>query len=206
MINEKVLLLERIGSVILSERVADAEVRQTIYQHVSREQLAQAVAECSTLAQPSGFNSLAYAARSFSYLHQFTPRFLDVMRFRSDQKSSPSAIQRLFPRRTLPELLVEVHGWTGFADHLTSLNPQVREIPNLRARTLYARVNPHAPEKGASMNVYTHVADNLSPFYSQLIESTSGEAAYILDGLLYHETDLRPREHYPGLELITQGS
>jgi TnpA family transposase len=46
------------------------------------------------------------------------------------------------------------------------------------------------------MNVYTHVADNLSPFYSQLIESTAGEAAYILDGLLYHETDLRPREHY----------
>jgi hypothetical protein len=34
-INEKVLLLERIDSVILSERVADAEVRQTIYQHVS---------------------------------------------------------------------------------------------------------------------------------------------------------------------------
>jgi len=46
------------------------------------------------------------------------------------------------------------------------------------------------------MNVYTHIADNLSPYYSRLIESTASEAAYILDGLLYHETDLRPHEHY----------
>jgi len=291
-INEKVLLLERIGSVILNEKVTDAEVRRVVYQYIPRERLAQAVAECAELAQPSDYNSLAYAARSFPYLRQFTPRFLDVMRFRFDQESSPlleavafmrqfnserrrklvdaptgfipwrwrkhvisqgqvinralyefclseclvesvnngqiwaecsrehtsfrhdwigddewpaarraflskhlhladverfltrmkqmldermsevdrqwpeledqveivdggihlsrleaiaepegteairAAIQRLFPRRTLPELLVEVHGWTGFADHLTSLNPQVREIPNLRARKL----------------------------------------------------------------------
>jgi hypothetical protein len=47
-----------------------------------------------------------------------------------------TALQRLFPRRTLPELLVEVNGWTGFANQLTSLNPQVREIPNLTQRKL----------------------------------------------------------------------
>jgi TnpA family transposase len=70
------------------------------------------------------------------------------------------------------------------------------QLFGVQARTLYARVNPHAPKRGAPMNVYTHIADNLSPFYSRLIESTAGEAAYILDGLLYHETDLRPREHY----------
>ena len=431
-INEKVLLLERIGSIILDEKVTDAEIRQAIYRYVSKEQLVQAVAECSELSQPSDYNSLAYAVKSFPHLRQFTPRFLEVIHFDSDQKPTPlleavafmrqfnvegcrklddapadfvpwrwkkhvvskgqvvnralyemclseclvqavdngqlwvegsrehvsfrrdwiadeewpaarraflskypqqadvshylaqqrqslnermsevdrqwpeledqveivdgsihlsrlealaepegtaslrATIQRLFPRRTLPELLVEVNGWTGFADHLTSLNPQVRQIPHLtarklaavmalgmniglenmanavagmsyeelvwvadwyiredtlrqaivelvnfltrmpvsrhwgdgttsssdgqlfgvQARTLYARVNPHAPERGTSMNVYTHVADNLSPFYSRLIESTAGEAAYILDGLLYHETDLRPREHY----------
>jgi hypothetical protein len=440
-INEKVLLLERIGNIILDENVTDTQVRQAIYRHISKEQLAQAVAECEALAQPSDFNALAYAAKSFPHVRQFTPHFLSVMRFCSDQESSPlleaveymrqfnaerrrkmvdaptdfvpwrwkkhvvsqgqvvnralyefclsecmveslkngqiwvehsrehtsfrrdwigddewptarkaflikhpqlmdverflaqmklklnermskvdrmwpdledaveiidggihlsrleaiaepegtaatrAAIQRLFPRRTLPELLVEVHGWTGFADHLTSLNPQMREIPNLtarklavvmglgmniglenmahavagmsykdlvwvadwyvredtlrqaivelvnfltrlplslcwgdgttsssdgqlfgvQARTLYARVNPHAPERGISMKVYTHVADNLSPFYSQLLESTSGEAPYILDGLLYHETDLRPREHYADTRGYTDG-
>lgn len=46
------------------------------------------------------------------------------------------------------------------------------------------------------MKVYTHIADNLAPFYSRLIESTASEAPYILDGLLHHETDLQLHEHY----------
>ncbi len=187
-----------------------------------------------------------------------------------------ATLQRLLPWRTLPELLVEVNGWTDFTDHLTSLNPQEREIPNLttrkhaavmaqgmnigldnmanavedisyrelawvadwyvredtlrkaimelinfliqlpitqcwgdgttsssdgqlfgvRARALYARINPHAPHMGASMKAYFHVADNLAPYYSRLIESTTYEAPYILDALLHHETDLKIREHY----------
>jgi hypothetical protein len=47
-------------------------------------------------------------------------------------------IQRLFPRRTLPELLTEVNGWMGFADHLISFTPQVRQISNLTACKLAA--------------------------------------------------------------------
>lgn len=433
-INDKVLLLERVGRVILNEaEVPDLEVRRTVYQRVSKERLTQALAEITILAQPADFNPLAYAARSHSYLRQFTPQFLATLHFRSDcstdalleaitfmrqvnaearetLSAAPTgfipwrwkqhilsasgqvanrplyemclmqcliqaldngqvwiehsrehtdfrqdwigdpdwpaarqaflseqpqwtaaedflaqrqhaldqrmadvnrqwpdlkdevqivdgglqlsrldklaepegtadvrgALQRLFPRRTLPEVLVEVNGWTGFADHLTSLNPQVRAIANLtlrklavvmalgmniglenmaqavtgmsyeelawvadwylredtlrqaivalvnflthqpmarhwgdgttsssdgqlfgvEARSLYARTNPHALKLGPSMNVYTHVADNLGPYYAQLIESTASEAAYIVDGLLYHETELRIREHY----------
>ncbi len=87
-INEKVLLLAWISQVILNEAgVPDTEVRQAIYQRVPRERLAQAVAECTALAQPSDFNPLAYAARSYSYLRQFAPQFLALTRFRSAQKS-----------------------------------------------------------------------------------------------------------------------
>jgi GNAT superfamily N-acetyltransferase len=88
-INEKVLLLERIGGIILDDKVTDAEIRQAIYRYVSKEQLVLAVAECSELAQPSDYNSLGYAARSFSNIRQFTPRFLEVIRFESDQKPAP---------------------------------------------------------------------------------------------------------------------
>jgi len=230
-------------------------LRQAVYRYISKEQLVQAVAECSELAQPSDYNSLAYAARSFPHIRQFTPRFLDVIHFDSDQKPASllaavafmrqfnaegrrklvdapvdfipwrwrkhvvskgqvinralhemclsecliqavdngqiwvessrehisfrrdwiadeewpaarraflakypqladvshylaqmrqslnermSEVDRRWPELDLPELLTEVNGWTGFADHLTSLNPQVRQIPNLTARKLAA--------------------------------------------------------------------
>jgi len=40
------------------------------------------------------------------------------------------------------------------------------------------------------------VADNYAPFYSIPIECTDRDAAYVLDGLLYNESDLAIEEHY----------
>src|SRR5215475_12119489 len=40
------------------------------------------------------------------------------------------------------------------------------------------------------------IADNYTPFYSVPIECTERDAPYVLDGLLYHESDLDPQEHY----------
>ena len=39
-------------------------------------------------------------------------------------------------------------------------------------------------------------ADNYAPFYSIPIECTDRDAAYVLDGLLYNESDLAIEEHY----------
>src|SRR5689334_5899819 len=43
---------------------------------------------------------------------------------------------------------------------------------------------------------YTHISDQYSPFYTQPITATARDATYVLDGLLYHESDLRIEEHY----------
>jgi TnpA family transposase len=40
------------------------------------------------------------------------------------------------------------------------------------------------------------VADNYAPFYSDIIECTDRDAFYVLDGLLYNESDLPLEEHY----------
>jgi hypothetical protein len=57
------------------------------------------------------------------------------------------------------------------------------------------RVNPrYGHEPGALF--YTHVSDQSAPFYSQVINATARDASYVLDGLLYHETDLQIEEHY----------
>jgi TnpA family transposase len=47
-----------------------------------------------------------------------------------------------------------------------------------------------------ALEFYTFIADNYAPFYSVPIECTERDAPYVLDGLLYHESDLDPQEHY----------
>ena len=49
-------------------------------------------------------------------------------------------------------------------------------------------------EPGATF--YTHIWDQYAPFHSKLISTTVRDATHVLDGLLYHETDLRIEEHY----------
>jgi TnpA family transposase len=43
---------------------------------------------------------------------------------------------------------------------------------------------------------YTHVSDQYAPFYTKVINSPVRDATHVLDGLLYHESDLLIEEHY----------
>jgi len=47
-----------------------------------------------------------------------------------------------------------------------------------------------------ALEFYTFIADNYAPYYTVPIECTERDAPYVLDGLLYHESDLDPEEHY----------
>lgn len=47
-----------------------------------------------------------------------------------------------------------------------------------------------------SLQFYTHISDQYSPFYTQVINVGVRDSTYVLDGLLYHESDLRIEEHY----------
>lgn len=49
-------------------------------------------------------------------------------------------------------------------------------------------------EPGATFS--THVSDQYAPFHITLISATVRDATHVLDGLLYHESDLRIEEHY----------
>ena len=43
---------------------------------------------------------------------------------------------------------------------------------------------------------YTHISDQYAPFSSKVINVGILDSTYVLDGLLYHESDLRIEEHY----------
>ena len=54
------------------------------------------------------------------------------------------------------------------------------------------------PKYGSEPGVqfYTHVSDQYSPFHTRVIHVGVRDATYVLDGLLYHESDLHIEEHY----------
>lgn len=54
------------------------------------------------------------------------------------------------------------------------------------------------PNTGSEPGVkfYTHVSDRYAPFYSKVIAANASEAAYVLDGLMHHESSIDIREHY----------
>ena len=46
------------------------------------------------------------------------------------------------------------------------------------------------------MQFYTHISDQYAPFHTKVINATVRDATHVLDGLLYHESDLQIEEHY----------
>jgi len=57
-----------------------------------------------------------------------------------------------------------------------------------------------------ALEFYSFVADNYAPFYSMPIECTDRDAPYVLDGLLYNETDLPLEEHYTDTHGYTENN
>ena len=43
---------------------------------------------------------------------------------------------------------------------------------------------------------YTHISEQYAPFHTKVINSPVRDATHVLDGLLYHESELRIEEHY----------
>ena len=43
---------------------------------------------------------------------------------------------------------------------------------------------------------YTHISDQYAPFHIKVVNVGVRDSTYVLDGLLYHESDLRIQEHY----------
>ena len=52
----------------------------------------------------------------------------------------------------------------------------------------------HGNEPGVTF--YTHLSDQVGPYYTKVIAATATEAPHVLDGSLYHQTGLQIEEHY----------
>lgn len=61
--------------------------------------------------------------------------------------------------------------------------------------SLSADANPHYGS-GRGATLYRFVSDKFSTFYTKVISTNARDAVHVIDGLLYHETDLNIEEHY----------
>ena len=57
------------------------------------------------------------------------------------------------------------------------------------------RLNAHYGDDPGS-KFYTHLSDRFAPFYTKVIAATASEALHVLDGLLYHQSDVTTRRHH----------
>ena len=49
---------------------------------------------------------------------------------------------------------------------------------------------------GPKVAFYTHVSDRYAPYHIKVISTGDREATHVLDGLMYHESDIQVEEHY----------
>ena len=61
----------------------------------------------------------------------------------------------------------------------------------ITSKTIYADYNMHYNNRGGS--IYRHISDQYSPYYVQMLEGR--DSSHVLDGLLYHDTNLEIFDH-----------
>ncbi len=94
--------------------------------------------------------------------------------------------------------LVNAQFQQPFSDHwgdgtTSSSDGQNFKVGN-KARST-GHINPkYGSEPGRTF--YTHISDQYAPFSSKVVNVGVRDSTYVLDGLLYHESDLRIEEHY----------
>lgn len=87
--NEKVILFEEVGEIVLDPEITDAQLRQSIHEQISPEKMRVAVEECKRLRRPLDDNYYDFLADCYPTLRQFTPALLSTLTFRSNRATSP---------------------------------------------------------------------------------------------------------------------
>ena len=75
---------------------------------------------------------------------------------------------------------------------------------SLKSKVLQQTYSPKF--RDFAIEFYSFIADNFAPFFSLPIECTDRDAPYVLDGLLYNESDLPLEEHYTDAHGFTENN
>jgi TnpA family transposase len=85
-----------------------------------------------------------------------------------------------------------------FAEHWGDGTTSSSDGQNFRTASKAESTGHINPKYGSSpgRTFYTHISDQYAPFHTKVVNVGVRDSTYVLDGLLYHESDLRIEEHY----------
>lgn len=85
-----------------------------------------------------------------------------------------------------------------FAEHWGDGTTSSSDGQNFRTGSKAESTGHINPKYGSSpgRTFYTHISDQYAPFHAKVVNVGVRDSTYVLDGLLYHESDLRIEEHY----------
>ena len=85
-----------------------------------------------------------------------------------------------------------------FAEHWGDGTTSSSDGQNFRTGNKAESTGHINPKYGSSpgRTFYTHISDQYAPFHTKVVNVGVRDSTYVLDGLLYHESDLRIEEHY----------
>ena len=85
-----------------------------------------------------------------------------------------------------------------FAEHWGDGTTSSSDGQNFRTGNKAESTGHINPKYGSSpgRTFYTHISDQYAPFHTKMVNVGVRDSTYVLDGLLYHESDLRIEEHY----------
>lgn len=87
--NEQMHILRQMSTMVLDEKVADAELRQAIYEQLPPTKLQQVVEICERLTRPLDDNYFDLLASRYSHIREFAPKLLEILAFQANTATKP---------------------------------------------------------------------------------------------------------------------
>jgi hypothetical protein len=81
--NEKVILFQKLGSVILDTDIKDVDVRSAAFYQISKDQLKRAMKEADNIVKPYGDSVIEFFGNRYNHIRQFSSTFLEAFEFKS---------------------------------------------------------------------------------------------------------------------------
>jgi len=87
--NEKVVLLQALGSIILDPSIDNDDVRARVFDLVDAETLEEVVHDCARIARPLDDNYFDLLSKKYGYFRKFAPSLLANLEFRASRPDEP---------------------------------------------------------------------------------------------------------------------